>query len=439
MLRSRLAIVITVVLALPLQSRSQPVNLAEKTRVGDTASFAMELDLKGNLHVVQEGKKESIPIEAKARHSLTQLILSLTDELPETTARLYHEAVASIVVAAEKLDQRLPADRRLIVARRAATGLTCFALAGQLSREELDLVTEHFNPQALPGLLPGKVINVGDNWSIGDRAVQTACVFDGLIKAELKGKLLAVQDGVATFSIEGTAEGIEQGARVKVAVTARGTFDVASSRITTLQWKQTDQREQGPINPASQVEATLTLRRQPTTETAKELSDPALANFAKGPIPARLLELHYTDPKQRYRLVYPRDWHITGQTDTHLILRLLDQGDFIAQATLSVWRKADPGKHSTVAEFKKAVSEAPGWVPGKVLADRELPTGAGRWLYRLTVEGKLEDAAIVQSFFLLAGPRGDQITVTVASKPEKHQLIDNRVVSLVQAIELGGN
>ena len=33
-------------------------------------------------------------------------------------------------------------------------------------------------------------------------------------------------------------------------------------------------------------------------------------------------------------------------------------------------------------DFKKAVADAPGWVPSGGVVDGELPTGAGRWLYR---------------------------------------------------------
>src|SRR5262249_26029964 len=133
-----------------------------------------------------------------------------------------------------------------------------------LTRDELDLVTEHFNPQCLPGLLPGKAVSVGDTWLVPDGAVQAACLFDAVGKAQLAGKLTAVRDGLATFTIDGTAEGIENGAKVSVTVSAAGTFDVASGRVTRLTWKQKDDRAQGPINPESQVEATVTLKREAT-------------------------------------------------------------------------------------------------------------------------------------------------------------------------------
>jgi hypothetical protein len=150
-----------------------------------------------------------------------------------------------------------------------------------------------------------------------------------------------------------------------------------------------------------------------------------------------LAGLRHSDPKGRYSLVHPRDWHVTGQTDSHLVLRLLDRGEFAAQATISVWRKVEPGQHTPAEEFKRAVANAPGWTTTRVIADGEVPAGAGRWLYRLTAEGKMDEVPVVQTFYLLAGPQGNQVAVTLAVKPEKVKGLGTRDLDLVNAIEFG--
>src|SRR5262249_13951764 len=161
-----------------------------------------------------------------------------------------------------------------------------------------------------------------------------ACQFDGLVTNGLAGKLTAAANGTATFTVEGTAEGIEHGAKVTLAIRATGTFDLTAKRVTALTWKQKDDRGQGPVAPASQVEVTVVLKREPLAALPKELDDQALAGVPKGEIPAAMTLLKHADPKKRYDLTYPRDWHITGQTEQHLILRLLDKGEFLAQATV---------------------------------------------------------------------------------------------------------
>src|SRR5439155_13931544 len=132
---------------------------------------------------------------------------------------------------------------------------------------------------------------------------------------------------------------------------------------------------------------TVVLKRETLPQEPKELSAAALGGIPMGEPPANLTRLRFNDSKGRYQFDYPREWHLTGQTDDHLVLRLLDRGEFIAQATLTAWKRADPGKHATVEEFKKAVGGSPGWMPTRILEDGEVPLDGGRWLYRLLAEG----------------------------------------------------
>ncbi|MDB5313262.1 MAG: hypothetical protein JWO38_7464 [Gemmataceae bacterium] len=416
---------------------AQPVNLTETPMVGDCSRYTVELTVTGHLIVTQEGAKQQIKLDAKARHRFAERALAVADGLPSRSARYYDEAATSAVVGGDKVDHALPADRRLIIAHRNPDGPFCFSPAGPVTRDELDLVTEHFDPRCLAGLLPGKMVAVGDTWAVTNPAAQTAGLFDGLVKNQLTGKLVGVKDGVATFTVTGTAEGIEHGAKVGMTVSATGQFHLASMRVVEIAWKQSDDRDQGPVSPASKLEAVVTVRRELLPQLPKELAEPALAGVPGADPPALLTHLRHADPKGRYQLVYPRDWHVTGQTDTHLVFRLVDRGEFVAQATVTVWKKAEPGKHVPADEFKKAVAESPGWVAVRVLEEGEIPTDGGRWLYRLTAEGKMEDLPVVQSFHLLAGPQGDQVVVTVAMKPEKLKAVGTRDVGLVNAIEFG--
>jgi hypothetical protein len=434
------SVVIVALTLLATPAFAQPVNLSEKVAADDRAKLTLDLDLKGELIFAtdaKEEKKESLPLRAQARHVFAERVLTVADGLSYSSARLYAEASATAAVGGERTARALSAERRLIVARRAPDGLLCFAPTGPLSREELDLVTEHFNPQCLAGLLPGKIVNVGDTWSIGPAAAETACLFDALIKAQITGKLTAVKDGVATFAVEGSAEGIESGGKASVTVSATGTFDVAAGRITELKWTQKDEREQGPVSPASKIEATIVLKREALAELPKELSDDALAKVPARAVPAAMTDVRYADPAGRYAIVHSRDWHVTGQTDTHLVLRLLDRGEFLSQVTVTTWRKAEPGKHTSADEFKKALAEVPGWKQEKVLAEGEVPAGEGRWLYRVTAEGKADSQPVVQTFYLLAGPRGDQVAVTVTTAPDKVKGLGTRDADFVKAIEFG--
>jgi hypothetical protein len=423
--------------ALASPALAQPANLTERVAVGDRASYRIELEVRGKLLVQQDGAKHAIALEARARYTFAERVAVAGDGFATLAARYYSEAGATAVVAAEKSERILPADRRLILARNTADGLECIAPAGPLFRETLDLVTEHFNPHCLPGLLPGKVVNAGDTWPVSNLAAQSACLMHGVLKNTLTGKLTGVQDGLATFTIQGAVEGLEHGACVSSAIEASGVFDTAAGRIRELTWKQKDEREQGPINPESQIEAVVTLKRAPLAELPKELDAEIPKPGPDGTMPAKLAQLEFADAKLGYRFTHAREWYVTGQTDKHLILRLVDRGGAVAQATITKWRKVEAGKHSTIEEFQKGVAGTPGWAAEKVLEESQLPAGQGRWLYGLAATGKIDDRPAVQRSYLLAGPDGDQVLVTVIAAPEQVKALAGRDLALVQAIEFG--
>jgi hypothetical protein len=432
----RLAVLLTAAAAGPVSA--QPVTLAEVPQPGDCSRYAVDLEVGGTLSVLGDGgKPQQLRLQAKARHRFADRTLAAADGLPARSVRLYAEAAATGVVGGERADRGLAADRRLIVTARKADGPLAFCPAGPLTRDELDLVTDHFDPGCLPGLLPGKEVKAGDTWAVTNPAARAACLFDGLTANNLTGKLTGVADGVATFEVAGTAEGIENGARVAAAVSATGTFDLAARRVTGLVWKQTDDRGAGPVSPASKVEATITLKREVPAAIPEELADAALAGLPPGDPPAHLTALRHADPKGRYRLLYPRGWHVTGQTDTHLVLRLLDAGEFVAQATVSAWRKAEPGKHSSPEEFRKAIADSPGWTATTVFDDAEVPIDGGRWLYRVAAVGTGDGRPAAHAFHLLAGPAGDQVAVTFALHPDKLKALAGRDLELVRGIEVG--
>jgi hypothetical protein len=430
----RAAATLALLLASIAPAIAQSIPLIETPTPGDCAKYTVESIVTGNLLVTQDGTQQAIKLEARARHLFSEQTLTVADGLPARSARCYDEAASTSLVGGDKSDHSLPPDRRLVVARRGAEGLFCYTPAGPLTSDELDLISEHFTPQCFPGLLPGKAVTVGETWAISNPTAQAASLFDGLIKNTLSGKLIGVQDGVATFTVTGATEGIENGGKVALTVTATGKYDLASKRVVELDWKQTDDREQGPVSPASKVEARVILKRAAVPREPKELAE--AATLPVNP-PAGQTHLRYVDANGRYQFTYPRDWHITGQTAAHLVLRLLDRGEFIAQVTVTNWAKANPGMHATPEEFKKAVAGSPGWVPGRTLEDGEAPIGGGRWLYRVVAEGRMQETPAVQAFHLLASPQGQQVVVTFTMKPEKVKVVGTRDLHFVNAIEFG--
>ena len=104
---------------------------------------------------------------------------------------------------------------------------------------------------------------------------------EGMTKHDLTGKLEKVAGNEATLVVTGTAAGVWQGAQLKSSVEATATYDLAAKRLTKLVWKQKDDRDQGPVSPASSLQVTITLGRKAIDRPAS-LDDVALVSVPDG-------------------------------------------------------------------------------------------------------------------------------------------------------------
>jgi hypothetical protein len=409
--------------------------LSESPKPGDCFRYDLAMTLKGELRVNRDGKTVAIPINADARHAFVERILEAPDKcLPEKVARHYSLAKSTVTVDGNGGAQELSDDRRLIVSQRFKEQKTCYSPAGPMTRAELEVAEEHFDTLALTGVLPDKEVRTGDTWRLPNEAVQALCQFDALINHDLTAKLDEVADGFASISIGGKASGIELGALVKLTVSAKVKYEILPKHLVQLEWSQKDERDQGPASPASTVETTTMVKRT-AIEQPKELSETALEGIPRGfEVPQALALVYHKDLMSRYDVAASREWRLVAQTDLHIVLRLIDKGDLIAQVALTAWNKADPGKHISADDFKQAMAAAPGWQLEEVLDAGEIPADNGRWLYRISARGQMDDVKVVQTFFLLASAQGDQVVATFTMKPGQAAKIGNRDLTLVGSI-----
>lgn len=426
------------VLVLATAAQAQTHLLQEKKQADSYYHVELKMELKGKLVFQEGGKPRELAQQATADHDFVERVLNEGDQgLIAKSARCYATAKASITVDKNKLERALPAAKALIATRRTKQGsLQSFSPDGPLTREDLD-VLEHFDTLAVPGLLPTKELAVGATWKVSDAAAQGLCYFEGLTTNNLTGKLEQVKDQKATLAITGDARGIFAGADVKLKVNATAVFDMAVGRITSLTWNQQDDREQGPASPAMSAQVTVKLTRE-LVQPVKELSDfplvKALAALTPPETPAANLAVAYHDHKGRYQLSHDRAWTSVARTDDHLVLRLLDRGDFVAQVSISCWPKAGAGKHADVNDFKTAMERTQGWAQEVVKEAGEVKSDNGYFIHRLAAQGTLNGQPTVQYFYLVAGPNGDQTVLAFAMTPLQAEKLGTRDLDLVRSL-----
>lgn len=429
---------VVTVLALAVAGRgAETYPLAETVEADACFRYHLEMKLTGEIRLTKEDKPVSVPLTTAAKHTFPERVLAVSDKgVVEKVARHYEEAKV-VIAAGERSERAFREDRRLIVAQRVKGQPLVYCPAGALTREELGL-TEHLDTLLLTGLLPGKAVAAGETWKVGNDAAQALCTFEGLTNHDLTCKLDEVKDGVARVAVSGSATGIDLGAMVKLKVEGSYRFDLNSKRLTELTWKQKDDRDQGPASPAMTVETTTTLKREQITQPAA-LDDVQLVSVPPGfDAPASLTNLYHADPKGRFQLAYAREWQKVGQTDKHLFLRLMDRGDFVAQVTITPWTPAKPGEHMAPEVFQKTLAETPGWKQTEVLQTGVVPSESGRYVYRVSTLGEMDGIQVMQNFYLIAGPGGEQVIAAFTMTPKQADKLGARDLSLAGSIDFPG-
>lgn len=417
----------------------QTYPLTETVEEGGCARYHVEMVLTGELRITKEEKPVALKLHATAGHDFTERTMTVTSGLPQKVARVYDFAKAIIQVDKDRSERTLRADRTLLVAQKPKDQTMIYCPKGPLTSEELELTNGHFDTLALLGLLPGKAVAINDTWKIPTEAVQGLCHLEGVTSQELVGKLESVKDNVANIVVSGSVNGIDLGAPAKMTVNATCQFDLTAKRLTALEWKEKDERGQGPASPAAGIETTYIVKRS-KVDQPETLSDVALISVPEGfDVPEHLLLLSYRDPKSRFGLKYAREWQAVGQTEDHLVLRLMDRGDFVAQVTITPWEKAKPGEHMSADEFKKAMANTPGWKQAEVLQAGEVEADAKdkkTWIYRISAVGEMDDMKLLQNFYLVAWPNGEQLVLAFTLTPTQVEKLGGRDQAMVINAEL---
>ncbi len=423
-------------LLLPSFSYAQKVNLTETHAVGEHFRYATTTSLTGSLKVIRDGRNVPLDLQAKNEHKWIERELDVRDNLPRKVARYYESTKCVATVAKTPNERSLPASKALIVAQRIGDSHLCYSPTAPLTKAELEIVSEHFDPMFLAGILPAKEVMVGDTWKIPDLVMQSLGLFEGLASNEITAKLTEVTGDVAVITLTGNASGIEHGSLNKITVNATAKFNTKLQRITSLEWKQKDVRDQGPVSPAAEVESTTTVTREFLKEEPKTFTKEMLDKIpAKDDPPGAVKALLYEDTATKISFLYSRDWYFVARTEKHIIFRLLERGDFIAQATIIPWKKSEPGKGLSNDEFQGMVKETPGWEMTDLIEKGNIPTDTDRSIFRVVGKGNLDGVGVVQAFYKIASKDGEQAVLTITAKPTSAPKIGTRDAALANAIE----
>jgi hypothetical protein len=420
--------------ALPAQA--QTAKLVEMVKPGECFEYRLAMKVKGELRIQKDDVPSTIKLSGSAEHAFRERIMASRSAVAQRVVRRYEKALVNLTVGRDKTERTLREKRRLIVAQRNKDSRLTYCPAGALTRGELEVAGDHFDTLAIAGCLAGKEVKVGETWKVAPGLASALCNLEGASESKLEGKLTKIVVDKAHFAITGTVAGVEHGAQVKTKVEAEGVFDLRAKRLVKLEWTQSDERDQGPVSPASSMKVNITVSRKAIDQPA-DMADVALVSVPDGfTPPAEMTHVEFRDAKGQFLLYHAREWQLTASTPDHTVLRLVERGDFIAQATIAPWDKAKKGKHMTPDEFRTAMNKTSGWKPEREIQADKVPSTDGKYIYRLSVQGQLDGLQVLQTFFLVANNDGDQVVVTFTMPPRNADKLGARDLSLAGSLEV---
>lgn len=424
---------------------SESYRLDEPITDARVYAVTSRVDVEGRLETLDASNKtRTLKLEANGSLGYRERRLSGTgrDAQALRTLRFYDEADARVTVESNVTSMRLPDDRRLIVAQGERDGATVYSPSGPLTFRDVELLRTPADSLALLALLPDEPVVVGEKWRPETWALQMLTGTDAVLKSALTCELESVADGTARVRFAGELEGANQAAQTEIELSGRYDYDLKRGYIKRLELKQREKASAGPVAPALEVTAKVVLERT-LSDDAGPLSASVASRIPLDPDPSLML-LRFDAPGG-VRFHHDRGWHLFHQTGEVAILRLIDEGSFVAQLNVTRIPDAEPGRHTSEVKFQQDIRESLGGKLSRIEKAEQLETEDGRFLYRVTATGEVLGAAedgkkakqipMTWTYYLCAAPSGRQVSLLFAVETELLEKLDERDLEIVSGLE----
>jgi len=396
-----------------------PYTLESKRTRGSLDHVEIVLEVDGNLKFPDSGAsstEKKPPMKATASLSYEEKTLDFSARGGEIvrSVRYYDKADATIQVGDDQFRPTLRDQRRLIANEIDGAKITLFNPSGLLTRDELDLIDFLGNSLVLDGLLPDKPVAMNDTWKHPDWLMATLCTLDAIGSNDAESSLRLVSGGVANMEMSGRVEGIAGGLSTSIELKAKYRFDTKTGRITWFALVLKENRVPGPPGPGLDVVARLQMKVSPL-DKAVHLTEETLRDVKTAATP-ELRQLHYQSPYGGWALDHDRRWVLVQERKETTLLRLVVDGDYIGQCSISTGSDVAAGKEPTLAKFQEEIRQGLGASFGRFAGGQESKGEAGQRIYRVAVQGEPRQIPIQWIYYRLTDRSGRQIIVAFTVK-----------------------
>ncbi len=402
-----------------MAEQPKTVTLKSSRAAGTIDHVVVLLEVGGDVKAAEQGKVESDKMSVVCTLDYDERTLEVPagGEPRFRSIRHYNKADAVIKVGEGGFKPTLRDGRRLVVAEIAdGSETTLLSPSGPLTRDELDLIDILGNSLLMDRLLPEKPVAVDDTWKHSDKLIAALLGLDAVSESTVVSKLTEVTDAVARMEVAGEVQGAIGGVSTEIALKAKYRFDRRSNRIDWIGLLVKEKRSIGHVLRGVELVARLQMQIGPKADSAK-LGDAVVEEAGVEPNDEQR-QLEYESPKAGWRLTHDRCWFVYSADRDHVILRLIERGELVAQCNISPLPDFPVDKPETLAAFQEEIKQALGKKFGEFVE-------AGQWMndqehrvLRVVVRGMVEDLPIQWFYYLVADKQGRQVALafTVEAK-----------------------
>ncbi len=285
-----------------------------------------------------------------------------------------------------------------------------FRPGGFLTRDELDVINVQGNTLLADYILPNRDVKIGESWKQSPDTMGMLLQMDLVFNLDIRTKLSEVKKGIAILETSGWIEGSYEGNTSKINVTGKSYFDLKRGRILWFGLVIKEQRTAGFVSPGMDVTAKVQYKITPM-ESSTHLTGDSTSKLAFDESQYGLLL--FQDPGNVWKMVLTPDWEPLNCSDFQSNLRLLRDGELVAQCSIAKNKDAKLTQNMKPEEFAKSVQEMLGDRFDSILDVKTMTHDDGTVIVRVDVAAKYQDLAIRHFYYLITkkGENPKQYTI----------------------------
>ncbi len=365
----------------------------------------------GRVLILQSGEEatiQSLPLQVAARLGFHERFVGIPGN-PQVV-RYFNQCKAEIQLDQGTTVSQLSENNKLIVSRlntKASEGIQSASIVDMLEQAEMDLLITPADPLTFAALLNKQQVEIGDEWEPGRQQLAKFLAVHEVYATDVKLKLKSVDDGQAKVYIMGNVKADVNDVSTEMDVTGVLTVDLKSNLVSLVRLNIIEKREAGQIAPGFDGKTKVSINISAGHEI-EPLTRTALAEVTPSRQVKRLLR--WQSRESQFQLHYDPAWRIITSDQSGAIMRYLEDGDLLCQATVVELEQRPASNPLKLQEYRQYVAKMIEVDElQRVIDASQSVTSRGDEVLRVTVYGEEQELPLNWVYYNVTHSDGRQV------------------------------